>query len=132
MNMAKHTLGPWKLGYGGGYGKDHIYASTPDTSFGNLPLGAAFSPPHYRGGSLSAEAFTIMEANAALIAAAPDLLAGARAMLAAIDALLLLAQQHDPATGFNKPVDPYEVTRLLRTKAICLDARAAIAKASNP
>jgi hypothetical protein len=71
------------------------------------------------------------KANAALIAAAPDLLAGARAMLAAIDALLLLAQQHDPATGFNKPVDPYEVTRLLRTKAICLDARAAIAKAEG-
>ena len=83
--MAKHTPGPWKLGYGGGYGKGHLYASTPDTSFGNLPLGAAFSPPHYRGGSLSAEAFTTMEANAALIAAAPDLLAACKQFAAYAD-----------------------------------------------
>ena len=121
MHMSQHTPGPWKV-FRGKNIADDMGLSISDTQ-GLAPI--ARIPPDYAHGP----------ANAALIAAAPDLLAGARAMLAAIDALLLLAQQHDPATGccsfIRKSVDPYEITRLLQTGAICIDARAAIAKAEG-
>ena len=61
----------------------------------------------------------IDEANGANIAVAYDaqhapLLAAAPAMKAAILAALELAQEHDPKTGYYRPVDPYNLARILR------------------
>jgi hypothetical protein len=72
------TPGPWRLDYGGGYGKGHVYADCPKFAsiIGGKPhsIAAAHLPPLYERGGYSQGAFSIMEANAALIVAAPDLL----------------------------------------------------------
>ena len=70
--MAEHTPGPWRLGYGGGYGQGHIFAE--DFACGKTSLAAAHFPPDYAGGHLSQQAFDLAAANARLIAAAPELL----------------------------------------------------------
>ncbi len=72
MSEAKHTKGPWKRVYGQGYGKGSITSKHFVGSSGELAR--CHIPAKYDRGQLSKEAFLEMEANASLIAAAPDLL----------------------------------------------------------
>ena len=77
--MASHTAGPWhtdyspSTGFGSGYGRSQIISAD-----GRAIAGVALVAPNegelYRNGSFSQEAFDTLEANASLIAAAPDLI----------------------------------------------------------
>lgn len=71
-----HTPGPWTVDYGPGTGKSHIYSEHFPGFNGGFPgghsLAAAHFPPLYndKTGTLSREAFEIMEANSHLIVTA--------------------------------------------------------------
>ena len=111
----KHTPGPWRndyspsTGFGCGYGKSQIIAAKGQAIAGV----AAVQPqagPMYRDGGLSQETFDELEANARLIAAAPELLEALKECLALVG-------------NDNLPMDTNDV----------LDrALAAIAKATSP
>ncbi len=78
-STASHTPGPWSndhqgatTGFGCGYGKSQIYAGHGVA----LAAVAIIKPQNgelYHGESFSKEAFAELEANAALIAAAPEM-----------------------------------------------------------
>lgn len=68
--MSEHTPGPWIVG-AGGY---RVYGPDPNRPSGRFVASAASEPIQY----LSAERQKVVEANAHLIAAAPDLLEALR------------------------------------------------------
>lgn len=88
--MSKHTPGPW-IGCKGNAGTI-INIECKGSGNDLLPIAAL------RGSD--------REANANLIASAPT-------MFEAIGKALTMAQQHDPATGYYKSVNPYELHRVL-------------------
>jgi hypothetical protein len=65
------TPGPWRLDYQGGYGKSGVYCDDP--LFAGKTLAGVHLPPDYEKGGHSQRAFDTLDANASLIAAAPDL-----------------------------------------------------------
>ena len=69
------------------------------------------------------------EANARLIAAAPDLLEAMENACIALADIKRLAQQHDPATGHYADIDPYKAFEIVHNAHIA--ARAALAKAQE-
>ncbi len=84
VSTTAHTPGPWRndfrpsTGFGCGYGKSQIIAGN------DVPIAgvAAVEPEHgpmHRNDVLSVETFETLEANARLMAAAPDLLAACKA-----------------------------------------------------
>lgn len=118
-----HTPGPWNV-QGGKGRKGELYVWMQ----GTYMSGHAIATVHDNVPESAA-------ANAALIAAAPM-------MEEALHGIAALACQHDPTTGFYKPVDPYALQSILTyvTPTIhgyCTDAesvsklRAAIAKAKG-
>ena len=103
-----YTPGPWRIGDAG-----HT----------------VFGPPN---GSPSPKIVaSVAVCNAHLIAAAPELLEACKVLLKAADELMRLAQQHDPETGYYRPVNPYNVLNLLQTEPVCIHAREAVAKAEG-
>lgn len=73
----KHTPGPW---HDIGIGTRHLISPSIDDD-GKFAIASIFFPNYHPDGLTAAR--VEQEANAALIAAAPDLLAALRAMLAA-------------------------------------------------
>ncbi len=111
--MNKHTQGPWRTG-------EHF--RTMDIKAGHNALVARVEIE-----SAGDKGF----ANAALIVEAPNLLEAAKEYERAIDAVISLCQQHDPATGHYKMVDPYEILLILQSVDICVKSRKAIRRAEG-
>ena len=81
-----HTPGPWtndfmpSSGFGCGYGKSQIIDSKGRALAGVAALAPDDGSPMHERGTLSQATFDLLEANARLIAAAPNLLAALKAL----------------------------------------------------
>lgn len=109
--MDKHTPGPWTNG-----GEARI-ATTFDREANIFPPDAAETDGYQHAGPVAVVAIRYGEANARLIAAAPELLDGCNALLG----LLQLVSGRDDLTP--------ELREILRTNHRVAEAEAAVAKA---
>ena len=100
--MSKHTPGPWHLKLGQ-YGAPHEIAWEPGKSYGQIAKVMTRSFAELPEAKSEAE----IEANARLIAAAPDLLEAAERFIASID---------------SHPQD-YELDTKAHGLAVCLNTR---------
>lgn len=79
--------------------------------------------------------YILDEADAAFIVKAcnchDDLLEALQDCMAGIDAVLKMAQQHDPSTGYLKGVSPFDILKVLQINPICVTARETLAKAKG-
>ena len=122
--MQQHTPGPWRndysprTGFGRGYGKSQIIAATGQAIAGVVVVQPQ-AGPMYRGGGFSQETFDELEANARLIAAAPELLEACLAMTNLLQATIV------KYVGNGTILTDPEWNRVGQ-------ARAAIAKATSP
>jgi hypothetical protein len=107
-----HTHGPWYRDYGGGYGRGHVYADAfPKNCIGGREaMAVAHFPGLTDANGLTKEAFDMMEANAQLMTAAPE-------MFAALEHILADLEMKHPDLRLPAPVE----SRI----------RAAIAKATD-
>lgn len=128
MNTAKHTPGPWTFSRGELFGEARFYVAQSD--------GAPYTP-HYSDVStliaetVSGERVRIQEANAMLIAAAPELLEVCKNLLTLTQ--LIANNEHEDIELVEFEIFS-EITKSTR-RLVLVDelakARAAIAKATG-
>ena len=100
VTSGKHTPGPWTKDYYAGYGQGHIFSDNfPKNCIGGRE---AFAICHIPGiydalGRIDAPAFEMMEANAQLIATAPDMLEALELALRALQITGYESHLHEKA-----------------------------------
>ena len=124
---AKHTPGPWRLDYQGVYGKSGVYCDDP--LFAGHTLAGVHFPPIYERGETAPQAFAIAEANAHLIAAAPDLLEEAQQ---ALDLIVGLQGAFDDGSSEGQFTERVLAERAMKLRAAISRAHGDVAERSKP
>lgn len=120
--MSQHTPGPWRVDYGQGTGRGTIYPSKNSVFTNELgrtgSVANAHLPPLYdkAGKGFSEEAFAVMEANARLIAAAPELVETVRLLADELYEALEYLRAEKPAIIHDEDYGPVNDARALLAK----------------
>lgn len=93
---TKHTPGPWSVDPNA---PEYVTEDATGYQIANTVQGDHMEP--------------VSEANARLIAAAPELLDALERAQGVINALAAMAQKHNPETGYYNDLNPYEVAGML-------------------